>query len=529
MFLGRYQEGADMSIQDRFIQIALLALALAGAGMMISGFIVAGNANIASTSNPVLAVLVFLLELAVNVFALVLVVGGGAIFLGAFFSWYRRQKRLFKFAAQREQTVAVEGLANDAGHNLQTRFPIGPNRLTFWAVGVIGLGFLAVSAANILMESRSELLPVQHAFREAHPEGPFTVYYATGEKRVEGKYDADGYIQGKVTVLYLSGEIKRELQVSNGMLHIEEGAGSDFAEAIVDIYLPPSIKIEVEYDGRFIEWYEKGQKKIETNYADGQLNGPSTQWYDSGKLKSEQYYRDGRLEANARSWFENGQIAVEETYVKGRPSGISKSWWLDGQRLSEKVYTPDGHSTWKYWHHNGQQELEVSFVDTQKKGVFTRPYRLNMAENGQRSPRSRFEEQTVLDMPRTIPGRYSGPWTLWYETGQMRMQQYWDRGKQNGTCTYWYRSGQKRYEVNYRRGETNGPVRQWFENGQLKAERLTRNNRSDGHSRLWFENGQMKVDVSYVEGVRQPDVRQWDEAGTEIPFDLDKSYNYNPC
>jgi antitoxin component YwqK of YwqJK toxin-antitoxin module len=516
-----------MSIQDRFIQLTLLVLALAGAGMMISGFIVAADTNIQSASNPVLMVLVFLLELAVNIWALVLVLGGLTIFMGAYLFWYRRQKRLFEAAAQREQTLGAEGSSHDADHNLQ-RVLIAPDKLTFWALGIIGFGFLVVSAVNIFMEDRSEFLSAQHAFREAHPEGPFIVYYATGEKRVEGEYDADGYIQGKVTVLYLSGKIKRELRVSNGMLHIEEDAGPDFAEAIIDIYFPPNNRIKVQYGGRFIEWYENGQKKVETNYADGQLNGPFTRWYANGKLKSEQNYRDGRLDATARWWFENSRIAMEETYVKGWPSGVSKSWWQDGQRLSEKAHAPDGRSTWKYWHQNGQQELEVSFVDTRKKDVFTRPSRLSMAENAQRSPRFHLEQQTVLDMPRTTPGSYHGPWTLWYETGQMRMQQYWDKGNRNGVCTYWYRNGQKRYNVIYLRGELDGPVRQWYENGQLKAERFTKNDKSDGRSKIWFENGQMKLDASYVDGVRQPGARLWDEAGSEIPIGS-KSYNYNPC
>ena len=47
--------------------------------------------------------------------------------------------------------------------------------------------------------------------------------------------------------------------------------------------------------GKWTFWYKNGQKKAESLYKDGKLDGPSTSWYENGQKKAESFYKDGKM------------------------------------------------------------------------------------------------------------------------------------------------------------------------------------------------------------------------------------------
>ena len=47
------------------------------------------------------------------------------------------------------------------------------------------------------------------------------------------------------------------------------------------------------FTGKWIEWYENGQKRFEDNYKNGKLHGHSICWYEDGKIDYEDNYKDG--------------------------------------------------------------------------------------------------------------------------------------------------------------------------------------------------------------------------------------------
>ena len=49
-------------------------------------------------------------------------------------------------------------------------------------------------------------------------------------------------------------------------------------------------------DGKFTEWYENGQKKLEGHYETNRAEGKWTEWDENGQIIEEQYYKNGKLQ-----------------------------------------------------------------------------------------------------------------------------------------------------------------------------------------------------------------------------------------
>ncbi len=82
-------------------------------------------------------------------------------------------------------------------------------------------------------------------------------------------------------------------------------------------------------DGKWIYWYENGQKRIEENYKDGGKTGLVTIWFENGQKREEGYLKNGIKDGLYTEWYENGQKKNETNYK-------------DGKVISEKRWDEDG-------------------------------------------------------------------------------------------------------------------------------------------------------------------------------------------
>ena len=72
---------------------------------------------------------------------------------------------------------------------------------------------------------------------------------------------------------------------------------------------------------RVTSWHENGQKKVESFYKDGKLDGEFTCWDAFGQKKVESFYKDRKLDGEFTSWHGNGQKKVESFYKDGKLDG----------------------------------------------------------------------------------------------------------------------------------------------------------------------------------------------------------------
>ncbi len=154
--------------------------------------------------------------------------------------------------------------------------------------------------------------------------------------------------------------------------------------------------------GVFVTYHWHGPKRLELNYADGELNGPIIKWHRDGQKKLEAGYVDGELNGPSIEWYQFGQKKLEEGYVNGE---------LNGPRIS--------------WYSNGQKQTEAGYINGEKDGLET----------------------------------------LWFKGGVVSRRKGWANGRLQGPYITWHENGQKGFEQNFVNGIAQGPGRKWDEEG----------------------------------------------------------------
>ena len=84
--------------------------------------------------------------------------------------------------------------------------------------------------------------------------------------------------------------------------------------------------------GKWIGYWENGQKWLEGNYINGEKDGYWTFWWNNGNKR------------------DNGM------YKLGKPIGVWKGWWQNGNKYSELIFNNNGQKVLsKCWYKNGTE------------------------------------------------------------------------------------------------------------------------------------------------------------------------------
>ena len=117
----------------------------------------------------------------------------------------------------------------------------------------------------------------------------------------------------------------------NGVIESENNYTDDILDGEQNHYLDDwtlikreNLKMWVKH-GKYQEWYNDWQIKIEDNSVDGKFLWKATQWYMNGQKKFEsQYNENGKLHWKATSWYSNGQINIQDNW---------ENWVLHGDKI----------------------------------------------------------------------------------------------------------------------------------------------------------------------------------------------------
>ena len=120
-----------------------------------------------------------------------------------------------------------------------------------------------------------------------------------------------------------------------------------------DMKVPLGKMKDGKKEGKWMLWYENGQKEKEGTLKDGKENGLWTSWNKNGQKKSEIHYKDGKLDGLYTKWYENGQKEKEGTYKDGKPDGLSTNWFENGQKKEEGTYKDGELISKKEWNEDG--------------------------------------------------------------------------------------------------------------------------------------------------------------------------------
>jgi len=98
------------------------------------------------------------------------------------------------------------------------------------------------------------------------------------------------------------------------------------------------VNAETPFSGKYVTYYENGQREVEVNYKYGKKDGLDTLWFENGQKLVEENYRNGKEEGLHTQWFGNGQKRMEWDFKNGKREGLWIYWDKEGNVTETETY-----------------------------------------------------------------------------------------------------------------------------------------------------------------------------------------------
>jgi hypothetical protein len=96
---------------------------------------------------------------------------------------------------------------------------------------------------------------------------------------------------------------------------------------------------ELTFSGRWIERYEDGRRKSESNWRSGRQEGDYTAWHPGGAKHEEGRYEQSEKTGPWSIWGTDGQLEARGTYRAGRMVGVWQ-FRVDDDEMTEFDFSP---------------------------------------------------------------------------------------------------------------------------------------------------------------------------------------------
>ncbi|HRO38867.1 MAG TPA: hypothetical protein PLZ25_03015, partial [Flavobacteriales bacterium] len=186
--------------------------------------------------------------------------------------------------------------------------------------------------------------------------GPWTEYYATGEKRAEGSY-VEGRKEGLWTFYHRGGEVEQKGNYREGL---PQGEWRWF-------YPTGQLHREEHYrkgreDGTSVEYAADGAVILQGQYIDGLKDG---EWaYHVNGHTDKGAYRDGLRSGPWASTYDNGRKYFTGSFVAGARDGKQKWYWPNGRLKLEGKYSAGlEQGDFNYFNEDGTLLLTIRYKD----------------------------------------------------------------------------------------------------------------------------------------------------------------------
>lgn len=195
--------------------------------------------------------------------------------------------------------------------------------------------------------------------------------------------------------------------------------------------------------GKWVEFYSNGNKRIEANYQDDKLHGVYKEYDLSGKLISEVRYENGilytpkpedeiTLKAEVKkSYYPDGVVQYEGAFLNNIPVGIHKEYNEIGNVIKNVEYNDHG--------------------EIIGEGLFD--------ENGNRTGKWRLfdaYEEYYYGEGNYINGLKEGHWVYFYKDKNIEQEGFYTNDKPDKEWAWYYNNGSKKVEEEYFLGKQEG-------------------------------------------------------------------------
>jgi len=220
---------------------------------------------------------------------------------------------------------------------------------------------------------------IHRTFAQDGAEQPAKVYNDKGVFTSEGMMDQQGFMQGKWTLYYptgepkAKGEYKNDKRVGNWQFFYKNGkpeqkgeykAGKPNGKWIWYYETGETLRTEEfmngKEDGELVELNKDGSEITRGKYLDGEKTG---QWiYFVGEEREEGSYRSGERHGVWKHYYPNGKLKYEGNYIMGNADGRHRSFYPNGKMSEDGEYAggvKDG--LWRSYDEQGEITLTVTY------------------------------------------------------------------------------------------------------------------------------------------------------------------------
>jgi antitoxin component YwqK of YwqJK toxin-antitoxin module len=183
-------------------------------------------------------------------------------------------------------------------------------------------------------------------------QGKWIKYYDNDQKRYEGFFIDDQPVDTFIHY-HRNGELKAR-QIFND-------DGSSRTKMYWDngnIAAKGNFNKKKEKDGKWIYYFETGDKESEVTYSDGTMDGEKTDYYKNGQVLMEVEYKDGVKDGEYTFYFDSGQVREKGFYSNGLRHGEFVYYEPNGVMYEKGIYR-NGKRVGKWKIRNNEGEMET--------------------------------------------------------------------------------------------------------------------------------------------------------------------------
>lgn len=382
-------------------------------------------------------------------------------------------------------------------------------------------------------------------FKNGLLEGPQKYFNDKGEI-VEEKSFINGKVNGTRNTYY-----------ANGNISMTENYKDDVLDGISTSYYPNGGKqceanfVNGKRNGTLICLHEDGSKKNEIDYTDDKVNGKFIRYNEAGDITQNYVCINDKIDGNCLEYFDGKTIKSEAVYKNGLIEGSHKSYYPNKSLKRESIYNAGKIVKTIDYAENGKKKFETSyndkeemesydcfdndgnkyFVEKYKGGELKTSFQYTAAnpKGSEMSLNKKGFEVKNFDGSERVKGAFekgkkAGEWTYLYDSGILRLKEFYTNGKTNGTTTNYNSNGTVAsiynessdvisglYEIysfnklnqvyNYENGDQNGPFKTYYSDGTLNSEGYLINNEFGYDKITYRQNGKILRIESYIDNI----------------------------
>lgn len=299
----------------------------------------------------------------------------------------------------------------------------------------------------------------------------------------------NGDIHAAITTYHDNGQIKQYLEIVNNRALGKYREWYESGQLKIDANviggtgdIGPSHEKSWIFEGVCRAWDSEGRKEAEVNYDKGVLSGDTLHYHPNGAIWKRIPFEKGLLEGKEEVYLENGSLLQENEYEKGVRNGTSIRYWPNGKIATKETYQEGKLEEGDY------EDINGNYVAAIREGE---------------GVRALFGKRGVAELQEYRGGEPDGEVRLFTERGALYNSYHVKNGLKHGEEIEYFETDREskkplpKLSLNWYQGSIQGTVKTWYPNGNQESQREISKNQKNGLLTAWYEEGSLMMIEEY--------------------------------